>query len=332
MPNTAIATANGSGTPPAGARKPRSAPAFPLSSLAEARAYLAAPFPGACIGFLPNRLGKNSQWAALFAYVDVTSLQDRLDLVVGPEHWSHDVSVLDADTLAVRLTVCGVSHTEVGQGADRWSQSANALKRCGRHFGIGRYLAQMPQQRMKIGNGPGEIPVTQAGKPYVSDKLLAALRARYEKLMGQQRGRWGEILEHHGSDGDGAGVEREPIAGPEGEPPPEPSPVGEGVVSPHGIAVRNAAAERGLSVAALANVILVAAGDEPRSSDKAAAVLEPMLARLPEPIANRALALMQAPHPAATGAQARAPEAPASDARGIAVDFASLRPDTRAAA
>ncbi len=60
---------------------------------------LAAPFPGACIGYLPNRLGANSQWAAVFPYVDVTAIQDRLDLVVGPDRWSHEVSAIDGVTL-----------------------------------------------------------------------------------------------------------------------------------------------------------------------------------------------------------------------------------------
>ena len=55
---------------------------LPCATLSEARQALAAPFPGACIGYLPNRLGPNSQWAAVFPYVDVTAIQDRLDLVV----------------------------------------------------------------------------------------------------------------------------------------------------------------------------------------------------------------------------------------------------------
>ena len=131
---------------------------LPARNLAEAHQALAAPFPGACIGYLPNRLGANSQWAAVFPYVDVTAIQDRLDLVVGPDRWSHEVSAIDGVTLGCRLRLYEVAHSEIGQGTDRWSQSANAFKRCARHFGIGRYLTQLPAVRLKLGRGdPGQL-------------------------------------------------------------------------------------------------------------------------------------------------------------------------------
>ena len=150
--------APGAGGPERAARGLRLRPPRPEDEAAFAAAHqaLAAPFPGACIGYLPTRLGANSQWAAVFPYVDVTAIQDRLDLVVGPDQWTHEVSAIDGATLGCRLRLYDVAHSEVGQGGDRWSQSANAFKRCARHFGVGRYLTQLPPLRLKLGEG---IPV-----------------------------------------------------------------------------------------------------------------------------------------------------------------------------
>ena len=90
MSNQTLVT-NGA-APPADVPGMHDAQDLPARNLAEAHQALAAPFPGACIGYLPNRLGANSQWAAVFPYVDVTAIQDRLDLVVGPDRWSHEVT------------------------------------------------------------------------------------------------------------------------------------------------------------------------------------------------------------------------------------------------
>src|SRR5205085_7954778 len=96
MPEQTQASNGGS---PNGA-EPSAHHALPASSLEQAQRALAAPFPGSCIGFLPSRLGANSQWAVVFPYVDVTAIQDRLDLVVGPARWSHEVRAIDETTLA----------------------------------------------------------------------------------------------------------------------------------------------------------------------------------------------------------------------------------------
>ena len=116
--------------PPADVPGVDNAQDLPARNLAEGHQALAAPYPGACVGYLPNRLGANSQWAAVFPYVDVTAIQDRLDLVVGPDRWSHEVTAIDEMTLGCRLRLYEVADCEVGQGSDRWSQSANAFKRC----------------------------------------------------------------------------------------------------------------------------------------------------------------------------------------------------------
>ena len=186
--------ANGA-APPADVAGIDDAQDLPARNLAEAHQALAAPFPGACIGYLPNRLGANSQWAAVFPYVDVTAIQDRLDLVVGPDRWSHEVTAVDGVTLGCRLRLYDVAHCEIGQGSDRWSQSANAFKRCARHFGVGRYLTQLPPVRLRLGDG---IPVNSKGRPYVTDQLLEILRRQYEEQIRAASDRFGAILPHPG--------------------------------------------------------------------------------------------------------------------------------------
>ena len=248
---------------------------LPARNLAEAHQALAAPFPGACIGYLPNRLGANSQWAAVFPYVDVTAIQDRLDLVVGPDRWSHDVSAVDGVTLGCRLRLYDVAHSEIGQGADRWSQSANAFKRCARHFGVGRYLTQLPPLRLRLGEG---IPVNSKGRPYVTDQLLEILRRQYEEQIRAASDRFGAILPHAGV---GAGdIEGELPTHPEVEPAPQAKdPSASETPSRYGTLLRILASGAQIDAGELANLIYAAVGEPPRPSARAAAVLDTLLDR-----------------------------------------------------
>ena len=110
MSNQTLVT-NGA-APDADAAAMHDAQDLPARNLAEAHQALAAPFPGACIGYLPNRLGASSQWAAVFPYVDVTAIQDRLDLVVGPDRWSHEVSAIDGGDARSAGCGCTTSRTQ----------------------------------------------------------------------------------------------------------------------------------------------------------------------------------------------------------------------------
>jgi len=255
---------------------------------------MAAPFPGVCVGYLPNRLGPNSQWAAVFPYVDVTAIQDRLDLVVGPDGWSHKVTALDDGTLVVTMAVLGTEHSEVGQGSDRWSQSANAFKRCARHFGIGRFLTQLPIVRLKLGE---QIPVNRKGSPYITDQLLAQLRATYERQVRELEGRFGPILPHPGV---GAGEH-------EGEAPTHPE-VDQDAASPwdtgaeetapqpnaDGELLRRRAAEKGIGDAELGNLIRRAAGSDKLTPERARLALPLMLQKIPAALAEKTGELIDA--------------------------------------
>ena len=236
-----------------------------------------------------------NQWAAVFPYVDVTAIQDRLDLVVGPER--HDMIAVDDATLSCRMRLYKTPRAEIGQGTNRWSQSANAFERCARHLRVGRYLTQLPPVRLKLGS---DMPVNSKGAPYITDELLDRLRGRYEQQVREMQEQFGQILPHPGV---GAGeAEGEIPVHPEMDPEagtPEES--GNMVISqsnPQGLQVQSLANERGVTSAKLANLIRVAAGGNRIAEEKAAGQLREMLQRITEPIAEQTVELIEMLHPA----------------------------------
>jgi len=222
--------------------------------------------------------------------VDVAAIQDRLDQVVGPDGWGHNVAALDETTLVVMMTVLGAEHSEVGQGSDRWSQSANAFKRCARHFGIGRYLTQLPIVRLKLGE---QIPVNGKGSPYITDKLLEQLRGTYERQARELEDRFGAILPHPGV---GAGEhEGEPPTHPEVEPDalaPLDTRTAEPQPNDDGGRVKRHAAENSVDDTKLANLIREASGQDTLPPARALMALPHMLARIPAPIADKTIELI----------------------------------------
>jgi hypothetical protein len=68
--------------------------------------------------------------------------------------------------------------------------------------------------------------------------------------------------------------------------------------NPHGQRVRRTAAGRGIGGAALANLMLEAAGAKPLPASRAQAQLDAMLERVPEPVADATLALIDERYPA----------------------------------
>ncbi len=110
---------------------------------------LGAAFPEDEVEFLPR--GFYNGKARALAYIDARSVMRRLDAVVGPGNWSFDFDVMSPDCKMVkgRLTVLGVTKCDAGEAGaeDEPLKSAvsDALKRCGVHFGIGRYLYYLPQ-------------------------------------------------------------------------------------------------------------------------------------------------------------------------------------------
>jgi hypothetical protein len=301
-------------------------PGLTVGDLSAAAPYLRAPFPADTVAFQARRMAPSSPWAVAFATLSVWDLEERLDLFVGPDNWEvGEPSVLDDGHVTRWLTVFGKTARDTGDGRTRAIQASNAEKRCMVHFGLARYLKMVRPARMRIGDGPDQIPVTAKGHPYIPDRLLPRLQAGYERELRRLGPRFGAPLIHPRTASRAAEQDAASPAGDRPEATAGPS--------PHGMQVRNAAAQRGLDVAQLANVILVQAGEPPRSPRQAAAVLERLLARMPADIAERVLGTLALDQP--TVAQAAGPQpslAPAAAApravETVSIDFSTLGPVT----
>lgn len=76
---------------------------------------------------------------------------ERLDAVC-PNDWTFDVDLVPGASLVVKgqLTVAGLTRCDLGEAGDGEAASpkgaaSDALKRCAVHFGIGRYLYELPK-------------------------------------------------------------------------------------------------------------------------------------------------------------------------------------------
>jgi len=305
-------------------------PGLTVGDLSAAAPYLRAPFPADTVAFQARRMSPGSAWAIVFPTLSVWDLEERLDLFVGPGNWEvGEPSVLDDGHVTRWLTVFGKTARDTGDGRTRAIQASNAEKRCMVHFGLARYMKMVRPARIRIGDGHDQIPVTGKGHPYIPDGLLPRLQAGYERELRRLATTFGPPLTHSRT------------ASQQGERDAA-SPAGDRADStagtnPHGLQVRDAAAQRGLDVAQLANVILVAAGEPPRSPRQAAAVLERLLARMPADIAERVLGTLALDQPTvaqAAGSQSSstpAAAAPAGAARAVetvSIDFSTLGPAT----
>jgi hypothetical protein len=103
--------------------------------------------------------------AQVVAYVDARVVQDRLDAVVGIGNWAFDWQplVIDKGEVMVAkgtLTIFGVSKSDAGS-ASNFEQSLGAVSHCFKraavHWGIGRYLYNLPMAWVAVERG-GRIP------------------------------------------------------------------------------------------------------------------------------------------------------------------------------
>lgn len=118
----------------------------------------------------------------MFDYIDSRAVQDRLDAVVGPQHWSDAYTLILPESLAVEctLTIHGISKSDVGypnSAADAGNPKAeplkasysDALKRSAVQWGIGRFLYSRPPAR--AGQSSTARPATRSGSGGgISDK------------------------------------------------------------------------------------------------------------------------------------------------------------------
>jgi hypothetical protein len=293
-------------------------PPEPLANLTSARRFLRAPFPAEIVEFQARRLAPQSQWAVVFPTISVWDVEDRLDVCVGPENWSvSEPVVFDAGHVTRTLTVFGKTRGCIGEGDSRKTQASDAEKRCAIHFGVGRYLKHMTPWRLEIGDAADQLPTTRNNKPYVPARWYVRLRTTYES----DTARFGPAVatvtaastggEEHSSE--------HPAARHNGAD-----------ANPHGEQLRHAAQRHGITDAALANTILIQAGEEPRTPERAAAVLERLLARVPADAAARTLVAIAEHHTITNGANgvhaASTTLRAASESAMVTIDLDALGP------
>ncbi|MPY65282.1 single-stranded DNA-binding protein [Deinococcus sp. SDU3-2] len=112
---------------------------------------LAAPFPAARVAWKPQTISRDRSSALMVAFVDARTVMERLDAVC-PGEWAFDVKLFPGQppTARGRLTVLGLTRSDVGEAGEGEAgtlkaAASDALKRCAVHFGVGRYLYDLPR-------------------------------------------------------------------------------------------------------------------------------------------------------------------------------------------
>ncbi len=83
-------------------------------------------------------------------YIDARLAIERLNLVC-PNDWQDEFSPIMGGALMCRLTVCGQTRHDVGDGADPKTLFSDAFKRAAVKFGVGVSLYAQPTRRATEG-------------------------------------------------------------------------------------------------------------------------------------------------------------------------------------
>jgi hypothetical protein len=145
---------------------------------------LQAPFEPGDVDFrVQGRANEQTGRAQVVAYVDARVVQDRLDSVVGPGNWSFDWTPLVIENGEVMitkgtLTIYGVSKSDAGT-ASNFEQSLGAVSHCFKraavHWGIGRYLYNLPMNW---------VPAEKGGR--IADQVVRELRSKLPRPASSQ--------------------------------------------------------------------------------------------------------------------------------------------------
>ncbi|MXV21140.1 Rad52/Rad22 family DNA repair protein [Deinococcus xianganensis] len=120
--------------------------------LSDVQKRLQAPFPAHMVAWKPAAYSRDRSRALMLAHIDARAVQDRLDAIC-PDAWTFEIEVIPGTrqpTVKGRLTVLGVTREDIGEAPEGdlgtlKAASSDALKRCAVHFGIGRYLYDLPR-------------------------------------------------------------------------------------------------------------------------------------------------------------------------------------------
>jgi len=183
----------------------------PAADLRAARELLGRPFMPAAAEFMVISAKEGNSSAAIATYLSRTSIEDRLDFVVGADNWEA-VPVPHTECVMCELTIFGTMKASLGQGSDRRAQEANAFKRAAKSFGVGRYLYTRPPIWKPIGQSPMQVHVGKRSS-FIPDELVAQLRKEYGEYLRQVAiPKFGWPLEHKIADASSGDVQSPPGA------------------------------------------------------------------------------------------------------------------------
>jgi len=193
---------------------------------------LSEPFDPKEVKFKPQSVKGNR--ALALAYVDSRAIQDRLDSVLGIEHWMDEYEILPAGSVVCRLRLKfpdgWIAKSDVGSpseqpdAGDRLKAAfSDALKRTAVKFGIGRYLYRLPAvwadydsiKRQFVHTpalpewarpmAPAKEAATPVHLPNDGRELHRRLLSFESKLVGQKLCEPGALIDHVKRTGERAG-------------------------------------------------------------------------------------------------------------------------------
>jgi hypothetical protein len=198
---------------------------FPLATLSEALRHLRRPVPPETVHFKVQSEGRGG--GLIVGYIDSRTVSERLNLVVG-ERWSCEFRALEGSLIPTptraedgkpalpvyavcRLSVCGVTREDVGEGATPKGAFSDALKRAAVAFGIGRFLYAMKCPWLDAGDGEHQLRRSRGAKPrlIIDRRTEAWLRQRYAEWLARVADEFGEPL-GHGDEVGAPGLEEDP--------------------------------------------------------------------------------------------------------------------------
>lgn len=143
---------------------------------------LSKPFPVKYITWKPGATTKARDKALAMPYADVRAYQKRLDEVCGL-NWSVTFKPWEGGRIICELTINSVTRSSTGEseggGNAGTSAEAQAFKRAGAMFGLGRYLYDLPKvwveydaQRKRVTDG-GEADLRKRYTTWYERKMAA---------------------------------------------------------------------------------------------------------------------------------------------------------------
>jgi hypothetical protein len=122
----------------------------PTLTLADVLPDLIVPFPTSQVEVKPGATSKEKTRALALVYLKVQAIEQRLDDLVGPEHWSNQLTAWGDSGVIAALTILGVTKYACGEGEAgdancKTSAEAQAFKRAFTRFGCRYTYTRFPR-------------------------------------------------------------------------------------------------------------------------------------------------------------------------------------------